>query len=85
MITFISGHIFQTGWLKTAKLGQLTCSISLYDIVNIAKIRRQYSWDVRGWYTDKKEGIFFNVDPFKEKKSTSTPSAGGFYGQSQWN
>ena len=27
--------------------------------------------DVRGWCSDKKEGIFLSVDPFKEKKLNS--------------
>ena len=37
----------------------------------IAKIHRIYSWDVRGWCSDKKEGIFLSVDPFKEKTKTN--------------
>ena len=62
----------------------------LQDIVNIAKIHRQYSWDVRGWSSVIKEGIFLSVDPTKKKnKSTSDPSSrsseGRFYGQSQWS
>ena len=61
----------------------------LRDIVNIAKIHRWYSWDVRGWCSDKKEGIFLSADPFKEKKSSSDPSSrpsdGRFYGQTQYN
>ena len=80
---FLAGHTFETRRLNTAELGQLR------DIVNITKIHRQYSWDVRRWCSDKKEGIFLSVSPFKEKKSTSDPScrlsAGRFYGQSQWN
>ena len=35
----------------------------------IAKIHRQYSWDVRGWCRDKKKGIYHSVDPFEEKKN----------------
>ena len=31
------------------------------------KIHRLYSWDVRGWSSDKKEWIFLSVDPFKGK------------------
>ena len=27
------------------------------------------SWDVRGWCSDKKQGIFLSVDLFKEKKT----------------
>ena len=57
----------KTGRVSTAKLGRLTYFKSLRDIVNIAKIHRQYSWDVRGWCSVKKEGIFLSVDPFKEK------------------
>ena len=41
--------------------------------MNIAKIHRLYSWDVRGWYSDRKEGIFLSVDPFKEKKINCRP------------
>ena len=48
---------------------------SLWDTKNIAKIHRRYSWDVHGWCSDKKEGIFLIVDPFKEKKSTLDPSS----------
>ena len=50
-----------------SKLGPLICSKSLWDIVNIAKIHRQYSWDIRGWCSQKEEGIFLSVDPLKEK------------------
>ena len=35
--------------------------------MNIAKIHRHYSWDVRGWCSDWKEGIFLSVYPFEEK------------------
>ena len=56
---------FQTRRFNTYKLGQLT---SLRDIENIAKIHRQYSWDVRGRCTDTNEGIFLSVVPFKEEK-----------------
>ena len=60
----------QTRRVTTPELGQLTCFTSLQDIMNIAKIRREYSWDVRGWCTDKRElGIFLSVDPFKENKT----------------
>ena len=58
---------FLTGRVYTSKLDQLPCFNFLRDIVNIAKIYRQYSRDVRGWCSDKKEGIFRSVDPFKEK------------------
>ena len=37
--------------------------------MNIAKIHRLYSWDVRGWCSDKKEGILLKVDAFKERKT----------------
>ena len=40
---------------------------SLRDIVNIAKIHRQYLRDARGCRSDKKKGIFLSVDLFKEK------------------
>ena len=40
------------------KLSRLTCFKSLRDIVNIAKIHRQYSWDVRGWCSNKKRTDF---------------------------
>ena len=58
--------------------------------MKIAKIHMQYSWDGRGWCSDKKEGIFLSVDRFNEKiKSTSDPSsrtlAGKFYGQTKYN
>ena len=60
--------------VNRAKLAGLRCFKSFRDIVNIAKIHRQYSWDVHGWCTDKKEGIFRSVDPFIEKnKSTLNP------------
>ena len=49
------------------KLGPLTCCKSLLNIVNIAKIHSQYSRDVRGCCSAKKEGIFPSVDLFKEK------------------
>ena len=66
-LTMLTVTYFKTESLYTAKLGRLTCFISLRDIVNIAKIHRLYSWDVRGWCSDEKEGIFHSVDPFKEK------------------
>ena len=66
----------KTRKLYTAKLGRLTFFKSLLDIVNIAKIHSQYSRDVRGWCSDKKDKIFLSVDPFKEKnKSTSDTSS----------
>ena len=68
--------LFRTPRFKTPKLDQLTDFISLQDIVNIAKIHRLYSWDVRGWCSDKKEGIILSVDTFKEEnKSTLDPSS----------
>ena len=56
--------LFRIGRFKTPKLGQLTYLTSLQDIMNIAKIHRFYSWDVRGWCSDKEEGILLNVDAF---------------------
>ena len=54
--------LFQTRRFKTPKFGQLTYFTSLRDIVNIAKIHRLYSWVVRGWCSDEKEGLFLSVD-----------------------
>ena len=71
MILYRATH-FKTGRLNTFKLGRLTCSKSLRDIVNIAKIHRQYSWHVRGWCSDKKEGIFLSVETFEEKNQHQT-------------
>ena len=37
---------------------------------------REYTGNIRGWSSDKKEEIFLSVDPFKEKnKLTSDPSS----------
>ena len=68
-LTAISQRVllFKTRRFKTPKFVQLACLTSLQDIVNIAKIHRLYSWDVRGGCSDKKEGILLSVDPFKEK------------------
>ena len=63
-----TGYTGQTGGLDTNQLGQLTSYKSLRGIVNIAKIRRQYSWDVCGWCSDKKKRFSLtSVDTFKEK------------------
>ena len=62
----------KTGRVNTSKLGQLTCFKSLREIVNIAKIHRHYSWDVRGWCGDKKEGT-------STSDLLSRPSVGRFY------
>ena len=35
-------------------------------------MHRQYSWVVRGWCNDKKEGIFLGVYPYKEKNQHRT-------------
>ena len=88
MTPFLPGHTFQNGEAQQAELGRLTCFKFLHDIVNIAKIQRQYSWDVRGWCGDKKEGIFLSVDTPREKNKSlsniqSRPSVGWFHGQSQ--
>ena len=48
-------------------LGLLCIIKFLLDIVNIAKIHRRYSRDVRIWCSDKKENIPLSVDPYKEK------------------
>ena len=80
MTSFYSLPLFQrashlkTGRVNTPKFGQLTCFKYLRDIVNIAKIHRHYSWDVRGLCSDKKEGTSTSTsDP------SSRPSAGRFY------
>ena len=57
----------ETRRVNTSELGQLTCSTSLWDAMKIARIHRLYSFDVRGWCSDKKEGFLLAVDPFKEK------------------
>ena len=54
---------FQTERVNTSKHGQLTCFKYLRDNVNIVKIHRQYSWDVRGWCSDKK-GFSSVLTPF---------------------
>ena len=59
--------------LDTTNLGQLKCSESWPGIVNITKIRRQYSWYACGWHSDKKKGIFPGVDPFKGKNINIRP------------
>ena len=46
--------LFRTRRYKTPKFGQLTYFTSFRDIVNIAKIDRLYSWDVRDWCSDEK-------------------------------
>ena len=59
--------LFRTQRFKTPKLGQLTYFTYLQNIVNIAKIHRLYSWDARGWCSDKKYGILLSVDASKKK------------------
>ena len=44
---------FQTWRVNTSKLGELTCSTSLRNIMNIAKIHGYYSSDVWGWCSEK--------------------------------
>ena len=46
---------------------------SLWDIVNIAKIHIIFMGCLWLVYSDKKEGIFLSVDPFKEKKINIGP------------
>ena len=64
--------LFRIGRFKTPKFLQFTCVTYLQDIVNIAKIHRLYSWDLRGWCSDKKEVIFYLL---KKDESTSDPSS----------
>ena len=66
MTDFLLVHTFQTRRLYIAELGQLTTTKCLRGIMNTAKTR-QYSCDVRGWRSDKKEGIFLSVEPSNEK------------------
>ena len=40
--------------------------------MNIAKIHKQYPWDVRSWCSEKKEGIFLSVDLSKKKNQHGT-------------
>ena len=80
---FLTATHIRTERVNTAKLGRLTCFESLWDIVNIAKIHRQYSWDVRGWCSSKKKIIIFvSVDPFKERNNATSippdPQPAGF-------
>ena len=54
--------LFRTQRFKPPKFGHLTYFTFLRDIVNIAK-----NTQVIFMGSDKKEGIFLSVDPFKEK------------------
>ena len=56
-------------YYNTAKLGRLTCFKSLRDIVNIAKIHRQYSWDVRSAGVVTKKKGFSSVLTLSKKKT----------------